>query len=164
MATGTSRGRRAALRLASLALLAVAAAGGAAGEPVKGQSRELGIRFEVRGGEDWCGSEVGVDLTADKADAIKPDTLPFVRMAGRIRAVVMDQCRAVERIVFHAAAPRRPGLTIETTRLTRWRGLVHVDHRDAQADMPGAGARGGGLRQARRGQATDSPLSVTPCR
>jgi len=124
MATGTSRlGRAVTLSLAACALLA----GAAAGEPVKGQSRELGIRFEVRGAKDWCGSEIGVDLVADQPDAIKPDTLPFVRMAGRIRAVVMDQCRAVERIVFHATAPRRPMLTLETTRLTRWRGLVQLD-------------------------------------
>ena len=126
MATGMCSRRSSALRLAC-ALLAAATAGRVEAEVVKGQSRELGIRFEVRGGEDWCGAEVGVDLASDKADAIKPDTLPFVRMAGRIRAVVMDQCPAVERIVFHAAAPRRPVLTIETTRLTRWRGLVHVD-------------------------------------
>jgi hypothetical protein len=129
MATGTYRRRGTApaltVTLAS-ALLAVVTAGGAAGDVVKGQSRELGIRFEARGGEAWCGSEVGIDLAADKADAIKPDTLPFVRMAGRIRAVVMDQCPAVERLVLHVAA-RRPALTIETTRLTRWRSLVQVD-------------------------------------
>ena len=130
------RSRRAALRLASLSLLAVAAAGGAAGEPVKGQSRELGIHFEVRGGENWCGSEVGVDLTADKADAIKPDTLPFVRMAGRIRAVVIDQCRAVERIVFHAAAPRRPGADHRDDAPDAVARPRACRYRDAQADMP----------------------------
>jgi hypothetical protein len=126
MATGTSRRRATALPVACV-LLGVAAAGGAAGETVQGQSRELGIRFEVRGGEAWCGPEVGVDLTADNAGAIRPDTPAFVRMAGRIRAVVMDQCPAVEVIAFHAAAPRSPVLTLETTRLTRWRGLVHVE-------------------------------------
>jgi hypothetical protein len=125
MATGKSS-RRAALRLACV-LLAAATAGGAAGDVVKGQSRELGIRFEIRGGEAWCGAEVAVDLTAATANAVKPDAPPFVRMAGRIRAVVMDQCPAVERILFHAAAPRGPIATLETTRLTRWRGLAHVD-------------------------------------
>ena len=140
MATGTYRRRSAAPWLAC-ALLAHVTAGGAAGDVVKGQSRELGIRFEVRGGEAWCGSEVGIDLTADKADAIKPETLPFVRMAGRIRAVVMDQCPAVERIVFHAAAARRPALTIETTRLTRWRGLVHVDAATRRPTCPAQSRR-----------------------
>ena len=109
------------------ALLAVATAGSAAGEVVKGQSRELGIQFEVKGGEAWCGPEVAVALTAAKPDAFRPDTLPFVQMVGRIRAIVMDQCPGVERIAFDAAAQGRPALAVEMTRLTRWRRLFAVD-------------------------------------
>lgn len=109
------------------ALLAVATAGSAAGEVVKGQSRELGIQFEVKGGDTWCKPEVAVALTAAKPDAFRPDTLPFVQMVGRIRAVVMDQCPAVERIAFDAAAQGRPVLSVEMTRLTRWRRLFTVD-------------------------------------
>lgn len=109
------------------ALLAVAAAGSAAGEAVKGQSRELGIQFEVKGGETWCKPEVAVALTAAKAEAFQPDARPFVQMVGRIRAVVMDQCPMVERIAFDAAAQGRPAMSIEMTRLTRWRRLFTID-------------------------------------
>lgn len=118
--------RRSALPLVC-ALLAVATAGSAAGEVVKGQSRELGIRFEVKGGEAWCKPEVAIALTAAKPDAFRPDTVPFVQMVGRIRAVVMDQCPGVERIAFDAAAQGRPAVSVEMTRLTRWRRLFTVD-------------------------------------
>src|SRR5436853_887146 len=76
-------------------------------EPVKGQSRELGIQFEVRGGATWCAPDVTVALTATKPEAFKPETEQFVLMLGRIRAVVMDQCPAVERLIFDGAAGQR---------------------------------------------------------
>jgi hypothetical protein len=116
-----------AARLLACALPAVAIAGGAAGEVVKGQSRDLGIQFEVSGGSAWCKPSVAVALTAARPDAFQPDDVPFVKMLGRIRAIVMDQCPAVERIAFDASARSRPVLSIEMTRLTRWRRLFRID-------------------------------------
>jgi hypothetical protein len=127
------------VRSLAVALLAAAAAGGAAGEAAKGQSRELGIQFEVRGGEAWCKPDVAVALTAPTAEAVQPEARPFVQMVGRIRAVVMDQCPDVERIVFEAAAQRRAVVSIETTRLTRWQRLVPVDPETGRPACPRAG-------------------------
>jgi hypothetical protein len=118
------------------ALLTLAGAGGAFGEVLKGQSRDLGIEFEVAGGAAWCKPDVAVTLTAPLPDAFKPDTLPFVRMLGRIRAVVMDQCPTIERLAFDATAQQRPVLSIEMTRLTRWRRLFQVDPQTRRPPCP----------------------------
>jgi hypothetical protein len=119
--------RRWGLACLSCALLAASIAGSAWGEVVKGQSRDLGIQFVVRGGAAWCAPDVVVELTAEKTDAFKPDTLPFVRMLGRIRAVVIDQCASVEQIGFDATTKGRSVLFIEMTRLTKWRRLIKID-------------------------------------
>lgn len=118
------------------ALLAVAVAGGAWGEVVKGRSRDLGIQFEVRGGSTWCTPDVVVELTAGRADDFKPETLPFVQMLGRIRAVVIDQCPSVERISFDGKADNRPAVSIEMTRLTSWRRLVKINARTRRPSCP----------------------------
>ena len=123
--TGRSSGRKA-LLLAS-ALLSVVTGETARSEVLKGQSRELGIQFEVPGGVNWCAPDIVVALSAAKADAFKPETLQFVQMFGRIRAVIMDQCPRVERIAFDAAAQQRAVMSIEMTRLTKWRRLVRVE-------------------------------------
>ena len=120
----------------SCVLLAVAIAGSARGEAVKGQSRELGIQFEVGGGATWCTPDVVVALTAARADAFKPETLPFVQMLGRIRAVVIDQCPSVERISFDGAAQNRPVVSIEMTRLTKWRRLIKIDPQTRRPPCP----------------------------
>jgi hypothetical protein len=96
-------------------------------EVLKGQSRELGIQFEVPGGANWCAPDIMVALRAAKADAFKPETLQFVQMLGRIRAIIMDQCPKVERIAFDAASQQRAVMSIEMTRLTKWRKLVGVE-------------------------------------
>jgi hypothetical protein len=96
-------------------------------EVLKGQSRELGIQFEVSGGASWCAPDIAVALSAAKADAFKPETVQFVQMLGRIRAIIMDQCPRVERIAFDAAAQQRAVMSIEMTRLTKWRRLVRVE-------------------------------------
>jgi hypothetical protein len=103
---------------------------------IKGKSRDLGIQFVVRGGATWCAPDVVVELTAEKTDAFKPDTLPFVRMLGRIRAVVIDQCASVERIGFDATAKDRPAVSIEMTRLTKWRRLIKLDPRTRRPACP----------------------------
>ena len=120
----------------SCVLLAVAIAGSARGEVVKGQSRDLGIQFEVRGGATWCTPDVVVELTAAKADAFEPETLPLVQMLGRIRAVVIDQCPRVERISFDGTAQNRPAVSIEMTRLTKWRRLFNVDPKTRRPPCP----------------------------
>jgi hypothetical protein len=120
------------------ALLAAATVTESVGaEPVKGQSRELGIQFEVRGGATWCAPDVAVALTATKPDAFKPESQQFVLMLGRIRAVVMDQCPAVERLIFDGAAEQRAVISIEMTRLTKWRRLIKLDPKTRRPPCPG---------------------------
>ncbi len=131
---GKSRSRR--TLSFGCALLAMAVAGSAFGEALKGQSRDLGIEFEAGGGAAWCKPHVAVALTAAKPDAFRPDTLPFVQMVGRIRAVVMDQCPAVERLTFDGAAQHRPVLSIEMSRLTKWRRLFNIDPKTRRPACP----------------------------
>jgi hypothetical protein len=120
----------------SCVLLAVAIAGSAGGEVVKGRSRDLGIEFEVRGGATWCTPDVVVELTAARADDFKPETLPFVQMVGRIRAIVMDQCPSVERINFDGRSDNRPVVSMEMTRLTNWRRLIGINPRTRKPPCP----------------------------
>jgi hypothetical protein len=82
------------------------------------------------------GGHVTVALTAAKPDAFKPETLQFVQMLGRIRAVVMDQCPTAEHIAFDGVAQQRPVLSIEMTRLTRWRRMVQLDPRTRRPPCP----------------------------
>lgn len=96
-------------------------------ETVRGQSRELGIRFEVDGGQDWCRPEISVTLSAAKREAFQPEALQFVQMLGRIRAVVLDQCPSLERIVFVGAANKQAVMAVEMSRLTRWARVIEVD-------------------------------------
>jgi hypothetical protein len=131
---GTFRSRR--FLPLGCGLLAAAIVGSAAGEVLKGQSRDLGIQFEAGGGAAWCKPDVAVALTAAKPDAFKPETLQFVQMVGRIRAVVMDQCPSVERITFDATAQLRPVMSIEMTRLTKWRRLFNLDPKTRKPPCP----------------------------
>lgn len=120
--------------------LAVSVAGAVSAEVVKGRSRELGIQFEVLGGADWCRSEVSVVLAAATPGAFQPETLSFTQMIGRIRAVVLDQCPSVERLVFVGSAQKRPVVGIEMSRLTRWRRLFVVDPATRMPLCPPQGA------------------------
>lgn len=95
-------------------------------EVVKGQSRELGIQFEVRGGTNWCAPDILVALNAAKAEAFNPEAPAFIQMLGRIRAIVMDHCPKIERIAFDAATQQRAVMSIEMTRLTKWRRFIRV--------------------------------------
>lgn len=104
-------------------------AGSAHGEVLKGQSGSLGIQFEAVGGATWCQPDVTIKLTAGNAGAFKPEAPEFVRMIGRIRAVVTDQCPATERIRFDASSEKRVVMALEITRLTKWRRLFNVDSR-----------------------------------
>lgn len=117
-------------------LPAIAIVGSAWGQAVKGQSRDLGIQFEVKGGETWCKRDVAVELTAARGDVFKPDTLPFVQMLGRIRAIVIDQCPTVDRISFDGHAENKPAMSIEMTRLTRWRRVIEIDSRTRRPLCP----------------------------
>lgn len=110
-------------------LLANASADRAFGEVLKGQSAGLGIQFEAVGGSTWCQPDITVRLTAGNASAFKSEVPEFVRMIGRIRAIVTDQCPAAERILFDALVQNRAVTAIEITRLTKWRRLFNVDVR-----------------------------------
>lgn len=98
-------------------------------ETVQGESRELGIRFVVLGGARWCHPEVTVRLTADSVSPFQPDGAEFLRMLGRIRAVVQSQCRTTEAILFDGDANGQRVFSAEMSRLTKWRQLIPFDQK-----------------------------------
>lgn len=111
----------------------------AAAEPVHGESSELGIRFEVLGGKNWCRPDTNVRLIAP---AFPSDTIPFVQMLGRIRAVVLSQCPEIEYIVFEGVTAGRPVYAAEMSRITRWRRLINLDPVTRKPDCPTRDAAG----------------------
>ena len=96
-------------------------------EPVRGQSRELGISFELDGDTQWCGPQVRVLLNASQNNAYQAESIPFLNMIGRIRAVINNQCRPVEHIVFDGYVGQRLLFAAETSRFTRWRRFLVLD-------------------------------------
>jgi hypothetical protein len=125
-------------RLLVAALLGgVFAAPSLATEPIKGESKELGISIEVAGGKsDWCAPQVTVSLKAKAAPAFVLETLKFTQMIGRVRATVLDACPFVERLAFEATAPNGYASLFEMTRLTGWRRYVVLDSVTKQAKCP----------------------------
>src|SRR5688500_6411467 len=87
-------------RLLCAALLLTAGLSAAAAEPVYGQSRGLGIRFELAGGSNWCEPTVVAQLGAERASVYQAEDVQFLQMIGRIRAIINAQCAKVERILF----------------------------------------------------------------
>ncbi len=122
----------------SLFLLAVLCAAAADAQPVNGRSRELGIAFETIGGEQWCSPAVAVQLTAQNAAAYNLDHAPFALMLGRIRAILVDQCRATELITFDGAAAGRRVFLAEASKLTQWRRFIGLDPTTQQPMCQGA--------------------------
>jgi hypothetical protein len=114
-------------RLLGAALLLTGGLSAAGAEPVHGQSRELGIKFELAGDSDWCNATVVVELSADKASVYQPEDVPFLKMIGRIRAVINDQCPKVERILYSGFAGEKKVFAAEMTKLTRWRRVINLD-------------------------------------
>jgi hypothetical protein len=108
-------------------LLLVSCLTSVAAEPVRGQSRELGITFELAGDSDWCNAAVVVELSASKASVYQPEGIPFVKMIGRIRAIIDGQCPKVERILYVGFAGDRKVFAAEMTKLTRWRRIISLD-------------------------------------
>ena len=84
------------------ALLAAAPCAAAARntEAPYGSSKPLGIDFEARGGDDWCGREVHVALTSEDTSRLTGNSEPFQQMLGRIRAVIQGSCKEVEIIRY----------------------------------------------------------------
>lgn len=115
------------LRFLYALILLTAGATATAAEPVRGRSRDLGISFELAGGEQWCGALVTVQLTADNASAYQPEGMPFLQMIGRIRAIINDQCASVERILLEGRVQGKKVFGAEMTRLTRWRRVIRLD-------------------------------------
>ncbi|MGE0565501.1 MAG: hypothetical protein AB7O50_13400 [Pseudolabrys sp.] len=107
-------------------------------EAVRGESRELGIKFTVRGGTDWCGQHIRVALNANTATALQAESVAFLRMIGRIRAVVLSQCPQIEVITFEGASAGQTVLNAEMTRLTKWRRFVTRDAATGQPICPPA--------------------------
>lgn len=110
----------------------------AIGEVVRGASKELKIQFQVQGGADWCDSRVKIRLTASSATAFQPETIPFLRMIGRIRAVVLVQCPTIEDIIFDGAVSGRVVFAAETSRLTKWRRFISLDSKTRRPECPPA--------------------------
>jgi hypothetical protein len=116
------------LALIYFVVMFAAGVGSARADILHGQSQDLGIRFEAAGGMEWCKPNVVIRLTADKASVFQPETVPFLQMIGRIRAVVMDECPATESLFIEGVIKGRPVFASEMSRLTRWRRLVTLDH------------------------------------
>jgi hypothetical protein len=114
-------------RVLGAALVLVGGLTAAAAEPVRGQSRELGISFELAGESDWCNPTVVVELSSDKASVYQPEGVPFLKMMGRIRAIINDQCPKVERIVYAGFTRDRKVFAVEMTKLTGWRRVISLD-------------------------------------
>jgi hypothetical protein len=115
------------LSFACAALLFVGGLTAVASEPVRGQSRDLGITFELAGDSDWCNATVVVELSADKPSVYQPDGIPFVKMIGRIRAIIDGQCPKLERILYVGFAKDRKVFAAEMTKLTAWRRVIGLD-------------------------------------
>lgn len=109
--------------LAAIACIAT----NASGEAVHGRSRDLNIDFEVAGDNHWCRPRIDIRLTAPTERAFASDTVPFLQMIGRIRAVVLSQCPEIENIRFEGEASGRTVYSAETSRLTRWRRIIELD-------------------------------------
>lgn len=118
------RFKRIGLVAGAILTLCVTAAGLAVAETVHGESRELGIRFQVAGGNTWCSPRIHIALTSDNPDALRSDSIPFIQMIGRIRAVVQSQCPKIETIVFEDGKSPGSGFKAEMSRLTQWRRLI----------------------------------------
>ena len=96
-------------------------------DSVSGESRLLGIKFEALGGTHWCSPRIKIRLTAPSSNHFAPDTVAFLQMVGRIRAVVMSQCPQIENIAYEGAAGGQRVFVAEMSRLTRWRRLIELD-------------------------------------
>lgn len=114
-------------RLLWAGLLLAGGLSGALAEPVHGRSNELGIQFEVSGGADWCDAAVMVQLVAANGSVYQPEGVEFLKMVGRIRAVIHDQCAKVERILFVGFVKEQKVFAAEMTKLTRWRRFISLD-------------------------------------
>lgn len=114
-------------RLLGAALLFTGSLSAPAAEPVRGQSRELGIKFELAGNADWCNPTVVVELSSDNASVYQPESAPLLKMIGRIRAIINDQCPKVERILYVGFAGDQKVFAAEMTKLTRWRRVISLD-------------------------------------
>lgn len=109
---------------AVIILVATACAAAAQNEIVQGQSRELGIEFKLLGDENWCHPTVGVHLEARHPSAFNLDNKLFLRALGRIRAIIQDECPAVENITIEGAVRQRPVFAAESSRLLGWRRYI----------------------------------------
>jgi hypothetical protein len=119
--------RRARLVAISCVLIGFAAGTPSAATGVHGESRDLGIRFVVASGTHWCRPEVDVHLTADSAAKFRIDTVPFLDMLGRIRAVLASECPVVERITYIGLVKGHTEFAAATSHLTGWHRLIAED-------------------------------------
>ena len=115
------------LRCVLVVFVAALSTSASEAEVVSGQSRELGIRFEVKGGSDWCSSSALVRLDAENATAFRSADVPFQQMIGRIRAVVMGQCSILDGLTFEGYSKGSLAFVAEVSKLTGWRHLVSMD-------------------------------------
>lgn len=106
-----------------LALCSLATAVDAAEAP-RGRSQELGISFEVTGGDRWCGRTIRIVLTGAGEGVYDLTQEPLRKMVGRIWTIALGECDDVRRVVFDG---RKNGVLrnrFEMTRLTGWRHYV----------------------------------------
>jgi hypothetical protein len=111
----------------TLCLLSVVGVSAADGQPVNGRSRELGLEFATVGGAKWCGPSVTVQLTGSDPAVLTLDHPLFLVTLGRIRAIVVGQCPAVEVLTFDGRSRNGRVFAAEVLRLTGWRRYVALD-------------------------------------
>jgi hypothetical protein len=113
---------------ATLLILSASECASSRAEEVHGESRDLGITFVVEGGAKWCRPDIVVKLSSGSADVFQPDAIPFLQMIGRIEAVVISQCPAIEKISFDGFVDSdRRVFAAEASRLTRWRRFIGLE-------------------------------------
>jgi len=106
-------------------------------EGIHGESQELGIKFRVAGSSAWCAARVRIELTAANVRTLEPDSVKFMQMIGRIRAVVLSQCPQTDLIQF-AGTGGGAAFAAETSRLTKWRRFITFDSATRQPNCPPA--------------------------
>jgi hypothetical protein len=130
-------GKSKTLRVVACCLTWIAITTTAPAQEVHGRSSDLHIDFRVLGGANWCRPDVEVRLSATSADAYKTaDTIPFVQMLGRIRAVILSQCETAETIVFEGRAEKQIAFAAEMSRLTKWRRIINLEHKSRKPLCP----------------------------
>ncbi|WP_105405467.1 hypothetical protein [Neorhizobium sp. T7_12] len=109
------------VRLAPIVFILLATGANAAPvEAPHGQSQQLPISFQVRGGAAWCNKGVTVDLKSKDAGVLTDGSEAFQQMLGRIRSGIESECPQVRNIGFYGRATKGEVAIGESLKVTDW--------------------------------------------